>query len=151
MYSYKKKYKSKTIKGKLRVCHDLRANKELKPLVPQTLPLSPKNLELMTKKRGEFKPPPISSFKKNSIPQLIAGWSIMPEATADATIRMLASDKSNLPIVPFVLAFIDLEQPIPCFMNDLLLRLTAAEGMIRLKNNFFIALSLTAEPEQLLV
>ncbi len=51
MYSYKKKYKSKTIKGKLRVCHDLRANKELKPLVPQTLPLSPKNLELMTKKK----------------------------------------------------------------------------------------------------
>lgn len=50
MHSYKKKYKSSTIWGKLRVCGYLTVNKSLKRLVPRTVPLTPMNLKVMIKK-----------------------------------------------------------------------------------------------------
>lgn len=52
MYAYKKRYKSKAIRGKLRVCNELEASKRLKRYVPRTVSLTRKNLKMMT---GNYK------------------------------------------------------------------------------------------------
>ncbi|MBP1155627.1 MULTISPECIES: YheC/YheD family protein [unclassified Paenibacillus] len=52
MYAYKKRYKSKTFRGKLRVCNELAASKRLRHLVPHTVSLTKRNLKRMT---GKYK------------------------------------------------------------------------------------------------